>query len=92
VNKLNDVPNEAKNWINPNTYFKINGKRYVIYFVAMSFLNDKGVYNRIGFRQDEHHYIYFCDDGWELSITVDEVDDAVINGINAAWAKERATK
>ena len=86
------LPDKVRSWINPQTYFKMNGKQYVIYYTALMVKGYQGCRNRMAFREDEKHYIYLCNDGWQLSITLDEVDNTVIDGIKAFWAKEKAGK
>jgi hypothetical protein len=31
------------------------------------------------FRENENHYIHLCDDGWEVTIALDEVDAETIS-------------
>ncbi len=72
--QMGEMPLEAKSWANPNTYFIINGKTYLIYAAKVEALYLTPYRTSISFRENEYKYIYDCGNGWEVSIYLDEVD------------------
>jgi hypothetical protein len=71
---MKDKEANIADWATTKTYFIINGKTYVIYFVRIEVKGHMAYMNRNVFRENENHYIHLCDDGCEVSIDLDEVD------------------
>ncbi len=82
------MPEKARAWLNPTTYFTINGKKYVLYQAELNIVGYQSYHTRVAYREDEKQYIYICSDGWEASISLYEATPEIIQKIHKTWANK----
>lgn len=66
-------PSPSFDWANSATRITLGNKTYAIYLVILEAEDGKGYQHRFPMFEDEGKYVYFCDEGWELIVFLDEL-------------------